>query len=389
MRVTEYERAFLHELHAVKRDPLGKRIIHFFVSLAPQGGDMGKKIDSAKQFIKKQFAKSPYVEVFSAHNGDIFVTYSHITVSEVLAVCNKVEKLFCESAVLSVRNAYNEYGFYKVADAVKELDKVFAAFKTIIAVAQAEPDKFSKRPMSAENLTFLMDKLRTADLRSCIFNQPIYFIGERVPSIEFLEFYVSSQQIESIFLPDTHLAGNVWLFQALKEEFDRATLRTVAKEIVDYRHKSFSVNVGLSTILGREFAEFYEALPSKLAGRIVLEVHKTDLVQNFGLMKDVRQLAAEKGLKICVDGMEWGDFDVLCLSKLAPHFIKVVWHNDVLTAPPDQLAAFVGAVKAHEGSEIVMTRCDNPKAFPFARTLGIRYVQGRLADQFFKTGLAL
>lgn len=389
MRVTESERAFLHELHSVKKDPLGKRIIHFFVSLAPPNGDLAKKTESAKQFIKKQFAKSPYVEVFNAHNGDIFVTYSHITVSEVLGVCNRVEKLFCESAVLSARNAYNEYGFYKVADAVKDMDKVFTAFKTIIAMAQPEPDKYTKKAMAPENLGPLVDKLRSADLRNCIFNQPIYFIGNKVPSIEFLEFYVSTQQIESIFLPEVNIVGNAWLFNALKDEFDRATLRTVAREIQDYRHKSFSLNVGLSTILGREFAEFYEALPSKLAGRIVLEVHKTDLLQNFNLFNDVRQLAAEKGLKVCVDGVEWRDFEVLCLDRVKPNYIKVVWHNDLLSAPETELNHFVKAVKAHEGSEIVLTRCDNPRAFPLARTLGIRYVQGRLADQFFKTGMEL
>ncbi|HSV30362.1 MAG TPA: hypothetical protein VLL76_12440, partial [Candidatus Omnitrophota bacterium] len=371
MRVTESERAFLHELHSVKKDPLGKRIIHFFVSLAPQGGDMAKKIDSAKQFIKKAFAKSPYCQVFSAHNGDIFVTYSHITVSEVLASCNRVEKLFCESAVLSARNAYNEYGFYKVADAVKDIDKVFTAFKSIIAQSQPEPDKYTKRPLSPENLSFLCEKLRNADLRACIFNQPVYFIGNKVPSIEFLEFYVSTAQIESVFLPDTNILGNAWLFQALKEEFDRATLRTVAKEIVDYRHKSFSVNVGLSTILGREFADFYEALPSKLAGRIVLEIHKTDLVQNFNLMKDVKQLVEEKGLKLCIDGVDWRDFEILCLDKLKPNYVKVVWHNDLLSTSESELTHFVKAVKAHDACEIVLSRCDNPKAFPFARTLGV------------------
>lgn len=389
MRVTESERAFLHELHAVKKDPLGKRIIHFFVSLAPKAGETTTRIANAKAFIRRAFAKSPYCAVFHAHNGDIFVTYSHVTISDVLAACAKVEKLFCESTVPSTRNAYNEYGFYKVADAVTDIDKVFAAFKGIIAQAQPEPDRINKRPLTPENLTFLSDKLRNADLRNCIFNQPVYFIGGKVPSIEFLEFYISTQQIESVFLPDTNILGNVWLFQALKEDYDRATLRAVAKEITDYRHKSFSVNVGLSTIMGRDFAEFCDALPSKLSGRIVLEIHKTDLIQNFGMMREVRQFADERGMKLCIDGVDWRDFEILCLERLKPHFLKVVWHNDLLGAAPDDLNHFVNAVKGHGSSEIVLSRCDNPKAFPLARTLGVRYVQGRLADQFFKTGMEL
>lgn len=390
MRVTESERAFLHELHAVKKDPLGKRLIHFCVSMAPAANDVSRRLESAKTFIKKSFERSPYCQVFQASNTDLFVAYSHIPVSEVLTVCSRVEKLFCEEPV-AVRNPYNEYGFYKVADAVKDLDKVFAAFKVIIAHSHDNKDSAAgKRPMTPEHVSFLSDKLRTTDLRHCIFNQPVYFIGNKVPSIEFLEFYVASKQIESVLLPDVSLSGSPWLFHALAEDYDRATLRAVAEEIPDYRHKAFSVNVSLSTILSRDFAEFYDKLPTKLAGKIVLEIHKTDLIQHFSMVRDVKELARQKGLKLCVDGLEWRDFEVLDFKRLAPDFVKVIWHNDLLSAAHDDLAVLVrGKAALPEKCELIVSRCDSPKAFPFARTMGVKYVQGRLADQFFKTGMEL
>lgn len=389
MRVTASEREFLHELHAVRKDPLGKRLIHFFVSLGPQSGDMAKKTDGAKQFIKKSFAKSPYCEVFSLSNGDICVAYSHIGVSEVLGVCAKVEKVFLEDSVVSQRNAYNEYAFYKICDAVKDLDKVFAIFKAIIAQNQPEPEKFSKRPLTPVELVFLGEKLRTADLRNAIFNQPVYFIAEKVPSIEFLEFFISIPTIEESFLPETNLMANPWLFNSLREAFDRAILRTISSEISDYRHKGFSINLSLPTIFSRDFTDFYEALPTKLAGRIVLEIEKIDLVQNFSLFLDAVELAEEKGIKLCVDGMEWQDFDILSFGRVHPHYIKVIWHNDLLTAGDKALANLVDAVKHHDRSEIILTRCENPKAFPVAKAMGIRFVQGKLADQFFKSGMML
>lgn len=390
MRVTESERAFLHELHAVKKNPLGKRLIHFCVSMAPQAKDVARRAESAKNFIKKSFERSPYCQVFQASNFDLFVAYSHIPVSEVLGVCSRVEKLFCDEPVVT-RNPYNEYSFYKVADAVKELDLVFTAFKGIISHGQDNKDCGAvKRPMAPEHLTFLSDKLRTTDLRHCIFNQPVYFIGNKVPSIEFLEFYISSKQIESVFLPEVSLSGSPWLFHALSEDYDRATLRALAAEIAEYRHKAFSLNVSLSTILSRDFADFYEKLPTKLAGKIVLEIHKTDLIQNFALTKDVKDLVRQKGLRLCIDGLEWRDFEVLQLKRLAPDFVKVIWHNELLSANHDDLAVLVrGKAGLAESCELILSRCDAAKAFPFARTLGVKYVQGRLADQFFKTGMEL
>ncbi|MBC7907995.1 MAG: EAL domain-containing protein, partial [Rhodospirillaceae bacterium] len=271
-----------------------------------------------------------------------------------------------------------------------ELDQVFAAFKGIIGNSQTKAEAVGKPPMGPEHVALLSEKLRSTDLRHCIFNQPVYFIGNKVPSIEFLEFYVSSKQIESVFLPDVSLSGSPWLFHALAEDYDRAILRAMGKEIVEYRHKAFSVNISLSTILSKEFADFYGALPSKLGGKIVLEVHKTDLVQNYSLAKDVKALAAEKGLRLCIDGVEWRDFELLNLGKVGPDFVKVIWHNDLLSANRDDLAILVrGKSGLSENCELVLSRCDHANAFPFARTLGVKYVQGRLADQYFKTGMQL
>jgi EAL domain len=384
MRVTDSERAFLHELHMVRKDPLGKRLIHFFVSLAPHSPDLEKRLEWTHQFIKKNFANSPYCEVFQASNNDIFVTYSHVTVSTVLAACARIEKVFMSDGVVSVRNAYNEYAFYKVCDAVKDLDKVFTAFKTLIALNQPSPEKFTKRPMAPAALVMLAEKLRTSDLRNCIFNQPVYFIGDKVPSIEYLEFYVSSQMIEQTFIPDNSVTANPWLFNALKEHFDRAIFKVVAREIPEYRHKSFAINVSLPMVLSREFTDFCSTLPTRLAGRIVIEIHKTDVVQNLGLYRDVESLAAEKELRLCIEGVEWGDFDVLNFSRVKADFIKVIWHNDMLAADAATMGSFVKAIKSHEGAEVILSRCDHPRAFPLAKALGIRYVQGKLADQFFK-----
>jgi EAL domain-containing protein (putative c-di-GMP-specific phosphodiesterase class I) len=390
MRVTDAERALLHELHAIKRDPLGKRIIHFAVSLAPAGEDLPRRLDGATRFILKSFEKAPFCRVFTIGNHDLFVLYSNLPLSDVVGICSKVEKLFMGEAPLTVRNAYNEYGFFKNFEAAKELDRVVAAVKGIVAHAPVESETTAKQPMKPENLAFLAEKLRNADVRDCISNQPVYGMGETAHSIEFVEFFLSTQAIERSFLPKVSIAASPWLFHALREELDRAALRAILREVHEFSHKAFSLNLGIATILSREFAEFLNRAPADLAARIVLEVHKTDLVQNGTRIKELMALISDKGLKLCIDGLDWKDFEILALERLRPHYVKVIWSNDLLTVPPTDLIHFTRALAAFEGrTAAILSHCDNPRAFPLIRSLGITLVQGHLADQFFKSGMAL
>ena len=243
---------------------------------------------------------------------------------------------------------------------------------------------------SPDMMAPLVEKLRSQDVRHCIFNQPVYFIGEKVPSIEFLEFFVSTQQIQSNYLPEHNIMGNPWLFHAMREDLDRATLKAVGVEIPQYRHKGFSVNVSVNTLLGREFADFYDQFPTTVAGRIIVEIHKTDMLENMGVMRQVRALVESRGFKFCIDGLEWYDFEVLSLHRLKPDFVKLIWKNDLTTLGEEDLRLLVEGIKSLDSkTRLIMSRCDDPRSFLLSRSLGIRYVQGRLADQNFRTGVRM
>jgi hypothetical protein len=390
MRVTDAERAFLHELHAIKRNPLGKRIIHFAVSLAPAGEDLKLRLDGATRFIQKSFEKAQDVKLFTAGNCDLFVTYANLPLAEVVLICNKVEKLFMGDAVLSVRNAYNEFGFFKINDAVKELDRVVAAVKAISGRGGAQEEELGHQPMKPELLAVLIERLRNADMRHCIESQSIYLTGDSSHSVEFVEFTLSADKIQRNFLPGIKITSNPWLFHALREELDRAALKAMVREVQEHSHRAFSANLGIATILSKDFAEFLTRAPEGLASRFVIEVHKTDLIQNSALIPAVRKVTGEAKIRLCIDGVEWRDFDLLNFEKLRPDYVKIIWNNDLLEATPPELSSFVKAMQGFgTGTKAILSHCDNPRAFPLIRPMGIKMVQGRLADQFYKSGVDL
>ncbi len=101
----------------------------------------------------------------------------------------------------------------------------------------------------------------------------------------------------------------------------------------------------------------------------------------------LRQLADKKGFKVAIDGVDWHDFDVLSFRKLRPDFVKLSWNNHLVTLAEDDLRVLVEGIRnLDESTKVVLSRCDDPRAFLFSRGLGIRYVQGRLADQYFRSG---
>jgi len=385
MKVTESERALLHELHSARKKPQGKRILHFFASMLPQNKDTAAKASKARDLLNQCFAKAGYYKLFELNNGDLIILYAHASISTVLAVSKDVEKVFMGDYVLSIRNAYNEYGFNKILDMGKDLDRVLFVIKDIIRLAQPKTD--DAKHLTPDKIPDLLDRIGGSDARHCIFNQPVYFLRGAVPSIEFIEFFVSSRQLQQAFLPDTNLLGNPWLFHALKADFDRLTLRTIVDELPGYRHKAFSVNVSLATVLGPDFQSFYEQLPAVVAGRIILEIHKTDLIENMALMRKARAFAASKGIKLCIDGLQWQDFQILRFNHIKPDFVKMIWDDALLTLPEEDLRILVEGIRGlGEHSRAILSRCDDPRSFLLARTLGISLVQGRLADQNFKNG---
>jgi EAL domain-containing protein (putative c-di-GMP-specific phosphodiesterase class I) len=384
------ERALLLELQAIKQDPLGKRVVHFAVSLAPAGEDLPRKLDGAIRFLQKSFEKAPYFRIFAIGNGDLFAAYANVSLADVVGICGKVEKLFMGDGALTVRNAYDEYGFFKILEAAREIDRVIAAVQTRAPREPAESETVGKTPMTPENLAFLVDKLRHADVRDCISSQPVHVIGQTAGTVEFVEFFLSTQAIEQSFLPGVSVAANPWLFHALRAELDRAALRAVLREVKAGNHPAFSLNLGVSTILSPVFSEFLARMPADLAARIILEVHKTDLVQNGARIRDLTALVAERGLRLCIDGLNWKDFEFLAIDRIAPQYAKIIWSDELLSAGPADLAPFAQSLKAFAPrTAAILSHCDNPRAFPLIHALGIPLVQGYLADQFCQSGLGL
>lgn len=380
--LTGMDRALLVELARLRKSPQGIRAVHILSSVVASRRKFEKEAEVANQTILSVLVTGSYHKIFNLSNGDIVFIYSQIVTSAIVTLCTALEtSLFV--GVQPHKNVYGDFGNYKIFDLSRDINSLIEGIRLTLSAERKIVS--AKQPINVKQMEYVNGKIRGANIRSIIFNQPIYNISHQKPSIEFLEFYTSIQKLEQLFVPDRSIAGNPWLFNLIKRELDAAVMRSISSEIPSYRHKAFSLNLLVDSFMSDGFREFIGSLPVKLGGRIYVEIEKTDLVQHSDFLTDIYERGRVMNVPLCIDGLSHHDVGLLRLSGVRCDFVKLKWTPDILKLPEGQLEGLISDLKA-SSAQIVLTRCDTANSLSFARSAGIGHIQGHLADEFFRSG---
>lgn len=380
--LTGSDRALLVELARLRKAPQGIRAVHVLSSVVASRQKFEKELEAANQVILSVLVTGSYHKVFNLSNGDIVFIYSQVTTTAIVSLCTALEtSLFV--GVSPHKNVYGDFGNYKIFDLSRDVNNVIEGIRLTLSAERKVVS--AKQPISVKQMEHVNNQIRGSNIRSIVFNQPIYNISHQKPSVEFLEFYTSIQKLEQLFVPDRSIAANPWLFNLIKRELDVAVMRAISSEIPSYRHKAFSLNLLVDSFMSDGFREFIGSLPVKLGGRIYVEIEKTDLVQHSDFLADIFERAKAMNVPLCIDGVSHHDVELLRLSRVNCDFVKLKWTPDILKLPNDALEVLIGDLKA-SSARVILTRCDTANSLSFARSAGIEFIQGHLADEFFKSG---
>lgn len=383
------DKELLVELGRIRKAPFGKRVLHYFSSMAMDAPDFTIRRDKALRLLKDGLSAGASWDLFSLSCGDIVFTYSQISSAVLMTLLQKLDGVFFPAGETPKKNVYGEVGFYKLFDASRDLNQLVDGVRAVVAEGLKSNPKQLKEPIGLKQYQFIADTLQKADIRSIIFNQPIYFSEHSTPSIEFLEFYVSIDRLEQALCPQYSITANPWLFNLVKRDLDLALLRMLPGEIANYRHKAFSVNSLVATFLSPDFLRFIQSLPARLSGKIMVELDKGDVIQHSDCIGQIAARSRELNVPVCIDGLSHHDLRLMKLSHIDASFVKVKWSSEMAAMAADHIETFVRELRSNSGLRTVLTRCDSPKALAFARATGMGFIQGRLADQFFKLGANL
>lgn len=387
---------FLVHLKKLGESPEAYRVAHLHVSQLPPAKKSRDNISRAITAFTDLRNRYREGEVFLMKNLDIVFITSDISKPALAYVCEQVEQSFVGQTGVAFTNVHGgEAEFFTLFDLSHDYPTFLAWAEEVAGVAsagQSGHDGAAAEPKGTVDLALLgriKEELQKIDITPMLFNQPAYHIGENGKVIPlFSEVYMSIQVLEDMFCPGLSLTSRKWLFNDLTEELDSVVLRLLADPVERGGRKRMSLNVNISSLASDHFLKFDAELPPEHRQGVVLEINKTDFFENSALFAEVAPFLRGQGYRLLLDGISLPNLMALDLEGLDFEFAKLFWSDaDAAALTEEQLARLTAKVKGQQRILFLLARCDSADAIRFAKSLGIRLMQGRLVDHMVKKNI--
>ncbi|HYE49934.1 MAG TPA: hypothetical protein VEB20_10125 [Azospirillaceae bacterium] len=375
-------------LQTAKRELQGLRLIHLHLSLLKDKSTLD--VMSIKRAMQETADQSSYLQVFNLSNDDVIILYKGIKFSLISEVCSKLEKLLLSRTVMVKQNPYREDSLYSIMELSLNFVNVIRFIEGLQQGESGDQQTETKPPITLEELGKIERAVQMFDLSPFMLNQPVVNIqnGEE-NEFEYFELYIAIKALEERLSPKYDITHNKWLFSYFTANLDLSVLKALNYGVDFLRGRRLGLNLNLATILSASFVKFDERLTADLRGNVVLEINKTDLIENTSMYKEVVDFATSRGYQICIDGLN--DFWVthMDLEYMACDYAKIIWTEDMQNMSDGEKEAFMEKVQAQSNCRYILARCGTVNGLIWADKVGISLVQGRIVDNIMRKGVLI
>lgn len=376
-------------LHSAKRELQGLRLVHLHLSLLKEKnyGDVG----AIKRAFQEIAENSAFMQIFNLSNDDVIILYKGIKFSSITDVCQKIEKLLLSRTQAVGMNPYKEDSLYSILELSLNFVNVIRFIENLDQGGGGEGGKSkTKPPITLEELSKIERQMSIFDLSPFMLNQPVVDINaEERNDREYFELYIAVKTLEERLSPEFDITANKWLFNYFTSNLDNSILKALNYGTDFIKGHRIGLNLNLTTIMSAAFVKFDERLTADLRNNVVLEVNKSDLVENETLYKEVVDFASQRGYRICIDGLTPFWVTHMDLEYMAADYAKIFWSSDFADMHPDELDAFSEKVAQQSNCRYILARCGTVSGLLFAHKHGINLVQGRMVDNILRKGVQL
>ncbi|NQU57035.1 MAG: EAL domain-containing protein [Rhodospirillales bacterium] len=332
------------------------------------------------------------VTLYKLDNADLVLLCKDVPVEEIDPAMHKVRQLFSEDPLTASEDGSIDDRFSTWYDLVQQGD--FASFVeniNLLSEQAIERQRKASGMLSANSLpgedmrpgdiAEIILRLQTVEIEDLIYSQTAVVIHpEAKGKALFREQFVSMTELQKRIAPDVNLFGSNWLFQYLTETIDRRLLGVMGQRDFETLVDPISLNLNISTVLGREFQRFHQHAGAYSA-EVIIELQLVDVFADMAAFADARDMLQENGYRVLIDGLNPLSLQFFDPALLEADLIKVNWGQEFKNENSDARVDDMAQVVKNVGKDnVILGRVDSEDAVVWALALGITRFQGYYID---------
>ena len=191
----------------------------------------------------------------------------------------------------------------------------------------------------------------------------------------------SLAELSETLAPDRDLKAAPWLFRRLTRTLDRRMMALLCApdEMRDAGPFGLVLNVG--SVLSPDFLRFDAALPSRLRGQVVLELHPADILADPAAFLFARDFARTRGYRLLLGGLTAELAGLFPLDGTSFDYFQLAWSPTLAAIDLAALGAIPGC--------LVLGGADSAAALQWGQANGVALYQGGRVQATRRQGAAI
>ncbi|MBL4613656.1 MAG: EAL domain-containing protein [Magnetovibrio sp.] len=336
------------------------------------------------------------VQVFTFANADVALMCRNTPVDDVDDAVFRVRALFNEDPLTmsedgSAEDLFSTWYDFSQAKDHKDFEETISALLKVREDTKAKQNDamttgrsskvMSGEPLVPQNIQTITQRLLEVRIGDVVHRQPAVIVtAGRNQKLAFREHYVAMEELRQRIAPDINIFSSHWLFQYLSETIDARVLEVLSR--LDYSNMDvpLSVNLNISTIMGRPFQNFH-AIVGEHTDKVLVEIQIIDVFADMGAYTYVRDWLKEHGYRVLIDGLNPLTLNFFDPTSLEADFIKITWGPEVRGGvDQDQTRQIRTVIADMPDGSVVLSRVDSEEGVSWGLDLGIRCFQGHFID---------
>ena len=385
------ETLLLNRLRSLRSNHKGYFVVHMHLSNLRPGNRKPHFINIAIRNFEELLTNF-HVTLFKLSNEDIVLLCQDVPIEEIDPVIYKTRQLFGEDPLTDGEDGSLDdkfttwYDFANPADLNSFVD---VANELAVRALQQTKKPEESRPMNTlpgvrlgpsatADIRLKLQRVNMEDLideQTCV----VVYPNEK-GKVMFREKYISMRALQKRVAPDVNLFGSPWLFLYLTETVDQRLLGIVSRGNFASLKHDISLNLNISSVLGREFQHFHQAV-GKHTTKVVIEFQLIDVFSDMNAYANARDMLQENGYRVLIDGLSPLSLQFFNPALLQADLIKISWGQEFESDDAqDRISDMRSVVTGMGKDNVILSRTDSEDAVIWALSLGISRFQGFYID---------